>query len=191
MCVLTRVCFCFLVVVIIWTSLLLSLSFFFHTAERDNLQPAMIALKEGGASASEALERERHGALVEEARQVEQSRKEKQDAADRAELLPAGGGGNNKKRTSIMERLKGGLDSEVVEQPSNHHQTKAARGAHDNMKDAMNAIHHRGAKINDLGKKTQDLEDGTAEYQNLAAQVRKKLEKQNQGLNFLNPFANR
>ena len=65
----------------------------------------------------------------------------------------------------------------------------SARRAQTNIMDGMNALNDRGMKIQQLSEKTDSLENNTVEYKDLAAQVRMKLEKQNKGLNFLNPFA--
>ena len=165
------------------------------TAERDNWVPAIHALRDAGARDSAALERELHGALIEEAREFEQQQKEE---AEREELLRGARSGAAVRRSSWMDvagAAIAGLDQEKL-QPhdnSNHDGVVgavkgAAQKAHFHMRDGMNALNERGNKINQLSDKTNDLENNAGEYKDLAAQVRKKLEKQNKGLNFLNPF---
>jgi Synaptobrevin len=160
-------------------------------AERDNWTPAVHALREAGARDSAALERERHGALMEEARELEQ-----QQAAEKEELLRGAVRTGGARRSSWMDvagAAIAGLDQEKLHQPDNHDAVGTVKGAaqqaHFHMRDGMNAINERGNKINQLSEKTNDLENNAGEYKDLAAQVRKKLEKQNKGLNFLNPFA--
>lgn len=148
--------------------------------------PAMEALQKGGALASAALQREQHGALVEEARKLEEASKQEQEHAE----LMAGAAAKPKegRRGSWLTDAIAGLDEERLEDKVQNHHTQA-HSAQSHMKDALSGIQDRGDKINDLGEKTAALEDNAAEYQNLAAQMRQKLEKQNKGLNFLNPFA--
>jgi chromosome segregation ATPase len=146
--------------------------------------PAMEALQKGGALASAALQREQHGALVEEARKLEEASKHEQEHSE----LMAGAAGKEGRRGSWLSDAIAGLDEERLEDKVKNHHTQA-HSAQSHMKDALSGIQDRGDKINDLGDKTAELEDNAAEYQSLAAQMRQKLEKQNKGLNFLNPFA--
>lgn len=162
-----------------------SITKYTQTAERDNMVPAMEALQRGGAQASAALYREQHGALVEQAREIEELSKHEQE---HAELMMAGKQQQHDRRGSWLTDAIAGLDDERVEDKVKNHQAQA-HSAQSHMKDALSGIQDRGNKINDLGDKTADLEDNAAEYQSLAAQMRQKLEKQNKGLNFLNPFA--
>lgn len=164
------------------------------TAERDNWVPAIHALREAGARDSAALEQELHGALIEEARELEQQQKEE---AEREELLKGAAmrSGATRRWMDVAGAAIAGLDQEKLQphDASNHDGAVgavkgAAQKAHFHMRDGMNALNERGNKINQLSDKTNDLENNAGEYKDLAAQVRKKLEKQNKGLNFLNPF---
>jgi hypothetical protein len=173
-----------------------------RTAERDNWKPSIDALQKAGASSSTALHRERHGALIEEARQLEQDQKEQQHATEKEELMKGaiqqqqdGSGGAQRARRSPWYDVVGaiaGLDQEALPHDGNGPASAAtanARNAHSHMNDGMNALNERGQKINQLSDKTGDLEYNASEYKDLAEQVRRKLEKKNKGLNFLNPFS--
>jgi chromosome segregation ATPase len=155
------------------------------TAERDNWKPAIQALRDGGAEDSAAFETERHGALVEEARELEEKHQTEELFRGRADQL--------ERRRSWMDVAGdaiAGLDQEQVDEAATTQQGKAQQ-AHSHMKDATNAIHERGHKINQLGSKASDLDNNAGEYKDLAAKVRQKLENKNKGLNFLNPFSGR
>lgn len=173
-----------------------------HSAERDNWKPSIEALQNAGASSSTALHRERHGALIEEARQLEQGQKQQRHASDKEELMKGaiqqqqdGSGGTQRARRSPWLDVVGaiaGLDHEAARHDG-HGSVSAtnanARHAQSNINEGMNALNERGQKINQLSEKTGDLEYNASEYKDLAGQVRRKLEKQNKGLNFLNPFS--
>ena len=173
-----------------------------HTAERDNWKPSIQALQNAGASSSTALHRERHGALIEEARQLEQDQKQQQHASNKQELMKGaiqhpqdGSGGTRRAHRSpwfdVVEAVAG-LEPEAVRHggrgPVSATAAKA-RHARSHMNDGMSALNERGQKINQLSEKTGDLEYNASEYKDLAEQIRRKLEKQNKGLNFLNPFS--
>jgi syntaxin-binding protein 5 len=50
-----------------------------------------------------------------------------------------------------------------------------ADSAKGNMGDNMNALHIRGQKINELGEKTQELEENAKQYGSLASQLKDKV----------------
>jgi hypothetical protein len=60
-------------------------------------------------------------------------------------------------------------DAKVAEAAAKADSAKGAMG------DAMNALHIRGQKINDLGEKTQELEENAKEYGSLAKQLKEKV----------------
>jgi hypothetical protein len=156
------------------------------------LQPAVDALLQGGAEESEALERERRGALISEARELEKEREERA-AKTKEELfehVPA------ERRRSWVEMAGdaiAGLEQERYHQEPKPTSATEAKGAaqrvQSQMQDNINLMHERGQKIEDLGDKSKQLEENATEYKDLAGQLRAKLENQNKGMNFLNPFS--
>jgi Synaptobrevin len=174
-----------------------------HTlsAERDNWTPSIEVLQKAGASPSAALHRERHGALIKEARQLEQKQQQDKEelmkGATRQQQQDGSSSGDETRARpyswfGVVAAL-GGVDQEVDQTGGDGTvrdgaTTASAHHAQSHMKDGMNALNERGQKINQLSDKTGDLENNASEYKSMAEQMRKKLEKQNKGLNFLNPF---
>lgn len=145
-----------------------------YYAERDDMKLAMEALTEAGAKPSKAFDREQHGALVEEAREFELAKKEEAANKKKAELF--------KGATKTCNE-----NEQLSPKQTDHH--SAAKKATSQMHEAMAGIIKRGKKIEDLGDKADELEQNTAQYADLAGQMKAKMKKKNKGLNFLNPFS--
>ena len=157
------------------------------------MQPSIVTLRDLGAADSALFETETHGALVEEAREVEKNRQERRKEEEEAamqKILQQGGAkehavpsspGQGPSRNFLGMHIPPlGLQNEEVGKDERAQEAKGlAQQAHSKMSHAMNALLERGEKIDELGKKTTDLEEGAGEYKDLAAQLRAKLEKQN------------
>jgi nucleotidyltransferase/DNA polymerase involved in DNA repair len=161
------------------------------TAQRDNWTPAIHILKQFGAKNSEVLYREQHGALIEEARELESERQKLQLPNEIEQELQSTSPQQQRPRRSTWLDVAGaalaGLDQEKL-QPKEDVGTLASN-AHSEMKDGLHALQHRGNKVNELSDKTDALENNANEFKRLAMEARKRLEKKNKGMNFLNPFA--
>eukprot|EP00541_Cyclophora_tenuis_P019138 CAMPEP_0116549840 /NCGR_PEP_ID=MMETSP0397-20121206/5100_1 /TAXON_ID=216820 /ORGANISM="Cyclophora tenuis, Strain ECT3854" /LENGTH=227 /DNA_ID=CAMNT_0004074615 /DNA_START=200 /DNA_END=886 /DNA_ORIENTATION=+ len=180
-----------------------------YYAQRDNMQPSIVTLRELGAEYSKLYEMEENGELAQEARgwemerQERKERKQQQEEKEQAEMQkilsqgaatvdgrdPAERPSPKKGKSFLGLSLPGlgGGGANNNKAPSNADDAKGlAQQAHANMNDALNALRERGEKINELGDKAADLENNAQEYTSLASRLREKMERKNR-----NPFSRR
>ena len=132
--------------IFLYIILLLSLVYACMTAERNKVgKQAVDLLTRHGGKPSELARIEERGALFGNAA----------DAHAKSE-----------QRRATEKATK---DAKVAEVASKADSAKGVMG------DAMNALHIRGQKINDLGDKTQELEENAKQYGSLASQLKDKV----------------
>lgn len=161
-------------------------------AQRDEHKLAEQALRDHGATESALLHQEQHGELAHNVADVEEGRRQKAEAevAAKKEELFVGAAveGNGTTNKSFFETAFAGFASEECGNVSQvegikHHAT----AAHSQMSENMRLIHERGDKINELGDKADKLEENINEYGSLAAQLKAKMQKENDRLSL--PFS--
>ena len=162
------------------------------TAQRDEHELAEHALRNHGATESVLLNQEQHGELAHNVAVVEEGRRQKAEAeaAAKKEELFVGAviDENDKTNKSFFETAFAGFASEEYGTTSQVESVKHhATAAHSQMSENMRLIHERGDKINELGDKADKLEENIHEYGSLAAQLKAKMQKENDRLSL--PFS--